>query len=354
MTATREQEREISLVGVFVVLLRQRRVIALVAMLGVALGIAAGLLARRSYTASASFTLQTSDGGGLSRVAGIAAQLGLPTGLGGQTGQSPEFYADLLTSRQLLRQVVDTRFTSRQAGQERAETLIELLEVDGATPELKRERAADHLRDQVGAVATAKTGMVEVWCRLPEPGLAAQVLGRMLELLNDFNLRTRQSQARAERRFVEGRLKEVEGELRAAEDRLQAFLQRNRDFRNSPQLTFTVDRLQRDVAMRQQVYVGLAQSYEQSRIDEVRDTPVITMVETVATPVEPDSRRLLVRAILGLLLGGMLGVLAGFAREFSRRRREAGDATYDDLVTLRRQAMEDLKRPWRILRPAGP
>jgi uncharacterized protein involved in exopolysaccharide biosynthesis len=351
MTARDDQEPEVSLVGIFVVLLRQRRIITLVTVAGVVLGITAGLLAKRSYTALASFTLQSSDAR-LSRMAGLAAQFGFPAALGGELAPTPDFYANLLTSRQLLGQVVDTRFAISAPEGKREGTLAELLGVDAPSAQVRRERAIDQLRDHVGAVSSVKTGLVEVSSRLPTPELASQVLGRMLDLLNDFNLRTRQSHARAERIFVEGRLKEVEAELRAAEDRLQAFLQRNRDFRNSPQLTFEVDRLQRGVAMRQQVYSSLAQSYEQSRIDEVRDTPVFTMVETVSTPVEPDSRRLAVRAILGLLLGGMLGVLAGFGREFSRRRREAGDATFDDLVTLRQEALADIKRPWRILRPA--
>jgi uncharacterized protein involved in exopolysaccharide biosynthesis len=352
MTVTPQPEPGNSLVGVLIMLLRQRRVIASMMLLGTAVGIAAGLLARRTYTATASFTLQTSDAK-LSGVAGLAAQFGI-AGLAAGRTQTPDFYADLLTSRHLLRRVADTQYTVSEPGGGRTGTLAELLEIEASSPVLQRERTVDELRDNVGAVSSAKTGLVEVHVRAPAPDLASQVLARMLDLVGDFNLRTRQSQARAERQFVEKRLGEVERELREAEDRLQAFLQRNRDFRNSPQLTFAEERLEREVMMRQQVYSSLAQSYEQSRIDEVRDTPVITMVEAVAAPVEPDSRRLVVRGILGLFLGAMVGVLAALAREFSRSRREAGDASFADLAMLRRQALDDLTRLWPIRRPARP
>jgi len=90
---------------------------------------------------------------------------------------------------------------------------------------------------------------------------------------------TRQSQAAAERGFTEERMAEAQEELRAAENELQRFLQNNRQFQNSPELVFQHDRLQRRVAMRQQVYTSLVQSYEQARIDEVPNTPVITVVE---------------------------------------------------------------------------
>ena len=348
MTAESNHGGELSMVGVAIVLLRRRRTIAVVTLLAVILGIAAGLLAKRTYTASASFMPQSS-GEDLSRLSTIAAQFGVPA-LGGRAGQSPDFYAALVTSRQILGGVADSRFTLGDIGNaDRPGGLPEILRIREDSAPVRRERIVDALRDRVGAVADAKTGLVEVTVRMPRPDLSQQVLARILELLNEFNLRTRQSQARAERVFVEGRLGEVRGELREAEDRLQAFLTSNRDF-NSPQLKFQQDRLQREVQMRQQLVNGLVQSYEQSRIDEVRDTPVITVVESVTRPVEPDSRRLLVRAIVALLLGGMLGILVGFLREFAQSRRDAGDPTFHDLVLLRRQAVEDFKRPWRLLR----
>jgi uncharacterized protein involved in exopolysaccharide biosynthesis len=342
---------ELSLVGIAVVLLRRRRTIALVTLLAVTLAVTSGLLARRTYTASAALMPQSADAR-LSRLAGLAAQFGVPT-LGSQGGQSPDFYASLLTSRQLLGAVADSPLTVPAGAGTRRASLADLLLIGNEAPEIRRERAIDALRERVGAVADAKTGMVEVTARMPDPALSQQVVQRMIELLNEFNLRTRQSQARAERVFVEGRLQEVEAELRQAENRLQTFLQRNRDYSNAPQLRFEHDRLQQDVQMRRQVRTGLVQSYEQSRIDEVRDTPVITLVTEVTRPVEPDPRRLVTRAVVGMLLGGMLGVLLGFIREFARGRRESGDATFQDLIALRRQTWEDVKRPWRLLRPAG-
>lgn len=331
---------EMTLVGLGVVMLRRRRIIALITLLAVVLAVVAGYLARRAYTATASFIPQTTTNQ-LGRFATLAAQFGVPD-VSNQAAQSPDFYASLLTSRQLLGGVVDTRFPGG--------SVADWLKVKQPDPAIRRERTIDRLQDRVGAVADAKTGMVEVQARMPQPQLAELVVKRMLELLNDFNLRTRQSQARAERMFTEQRLGEVQADLRAAENRLQAFLQRNRDIFNSPQLKFEQDRLQREVSMRQDLYTNLAQSYEQSRIDEVRDTPVITVVEPVSRPVEPDSRRIVVRAVVGFLLGAMLGVVAAFFLEFGRSRREAGDTTYADLVALRRQAAEDLRRPWRLLR----
>ena len=124
-----------------------------------------------------------------------------------------------------------------------------------------------------------KTGVVELEVTAGNPGLAQEINQRLIDLVNEFNLRTRQSQAANERAFTERRLEEVRQELRATEDGLQSFLQRNRDYTNSPALTFQVERLQREVSMRQEVFTTLAQEFQQAKIEEVRDTPVITVVE---------------------------------------------------------------------------
>jgi uncharacterized protein involved in exopolysaccharide biosynthesis len=57
------------------------------------------------------------------------------------------------------------------------------------------------------------------------------------------------------------------------------------------------------------MYTTLTQAYEQARIDEVRNTPVITVVEPPESPVRPDSRRL----VSWLAVSLVVGVLAALA-----------------------------------------
>ena len=71
---------------------------------------------------------------------------------------------------------------------------------------------------------------------------------------------------------------------RARED----FLRQNRGFGNSPELMSEHDRLQRQVAMRQEVYTSLLRSQEQARIDAVRDTPLLAFIDT---PSERQNRK---------------------------------------------------------------
>jgi len=304
------------------------------------------LLMPRSYTVSASFVPQSRRSP--SGVSGLAAQLGIsvPT----EPGQSPSFYADLLKSRPILEAVAESRYTLVVDGDSVTGALANVLKIDDETEVLKRDAAVEELTKAVAVGVTTRTGVVSVDVKTRYPSLSEQISRRLLDLLNSFNLQTRQTQAAAERRFVEGRLQDAKEGLRHAEDALQAFLLRNRDFRNAPELSFQQDRLAREVAVQQQVYATLAQAYEQARIEEVRDTPVITVLASPQLPARPDRRGLIKKGFLALLIGGVLGFLVASWREYVRDARLDEPSVFDRFAMLRRDVRDDLRQPWRLVR----
>jgi uncharacterized protein involved in exopolysaccharide biosynthesis len=340
-------EEELSFLRVANVLLRHRRMVVAWGLLLMALVAGLTLYFPRTYTARSTFMPQTRKQS--SSLSGIAAQFGLamPTT---EASQSPAFYADLVQSRGLLGSVVDTPFEyETEDGTKVKGTLTDFYKSKGKSPALRRDAAIRRLADDVDASTVQKTGVVDLSVTVTQPALAVQINQRLLELLNEFNLKSRQSQAGEERRFTERRLGEVKQDLRAAEDRLQQFLQRNRDIRNSPELTFQADRLQREVAMQQDVYTTLAQAYEQAKIEEVRDTPVITVVQQAEFPVRPDRRGLVIKSILGLMGGLLVGAALAFWRSYTTNTASLATTEAAEFAVLRRQAAGDLLRPWRPL-----
>ena len=79
------------------------------------------------------------------------------------------------------------------------------------------------------------------------------------------------------------------------------------------------------------------QALDEARISEVRDTPVITVLQAPFLPPGPDDRSLLLAVALGLVLGGMGGVVLAFVVE-AVRRPAPGDP-----------AREDFQRAWNAL-----
>lgn len=328
------------------VLLRRRRLLVVLSVAVAVLAVGHGLVSDVSYSSSGSFTSQ-GQGGQISRLGGLAAQFGINLPDVG-AGESPQFYADLLHSTHLLGQAVDRLYRVEApdgSGEDTLEgNLVELYQIVGESPRLRRDAAIERLRSQVAVETLEQTGVVRFTVTAPWASLSRQLADRLIELVQHFNVERRQSRAEEEREFLAGRVEEAEEELLALEDSLEAFLENNRSFDNSPTLRFRHDRLQRRVSLQQQVYTSLAQSLEEAKIQAVRNTPVITVVEPPREPARPDSRMLAVRGVLGLLLGGMLAVFWVFGlRLMADARRDETDQ-YEEFERLRQETVEDLRR----------
>ena len=313
----------LSLVGLLNVLLRYRRTIAWSA-LGVAAVVAViTFVSPRRYASSGAF-MPTNPSGNLSQLAGLASQFGVNVG-SAASGTSPEFYGSLLNSPAILRDAVRSHYRFSVAGDTLDGTIPSLLGTPGDNEAQQVAYASKWLSRATAVSVDKETGIVTVTVTTQWAGFSQEIASRLLDLVSRFNQEVRQSQAKAEREFVEGRLADATRELRAAEGALQQFMQRNREFQNSPALTVEYQRLQREVSLRESLQTSLAQSYDQARINEVRDTPVVTILEKPILPPLPVPRRLIVKTILGFLFGAAAAIVFAFSRDFFRRARSAPD-----------------------------
>jgi uncharacterized protein involved in exopolysaccharide biosynthesis len=327
-------QRETSVLSVLTLLLRERGIIVGAMSLALMAAVGVVLLKQRTYTTSFSFVPQVSQDQSRAGLASLAGQLGVSIGGAAGGTQSPQLYADLLRTRETLEPIIRDS-VSLGSGRGRV-ALPTFLRASGDRQEVVMENALKALRERISSnVAIRTTGMVSVAVSTPEPSVSLEIATRLLKGVNDFNLKTRRSQAGEERRFTQARLVEARQSLRDAEDVLQSFLVANRQFSNSPQLEFQRTRLERDVGLQQQVVSGLAQSFEEARIREVRDTPVISVIERPALAALPDPRGGLVIVTIGAVIGLLLGILGALLRDTLRRFREleGDDPDVSRLVT---------------------
>jgi uncharacterized protein involved in exopolysaccharide biosynthesis len=170
--------------------------------------------------------------------------------------------------------------------------------------------------------------------------------------VNWFNLRTRQTNASAERKFTESRMNELRGEVGVAEAAMQRFLEVNRQQYLSPALEIEKGRLERGVALAQQTYNQLAQAYEHARIDEVRDTPLITVIQQPRVPVRPDARGLVSKTILAFILTLLIGSVAAIVWQVIRWARWSRDDDAMEFNSLVADSWRDVHRLKSFLRRA--
>lgn len=337
---------EATLFSVIIVLLRARRMIVAGALIAATMTALTLLLTTRTWVSTSSFMAESRRLPG--NISGLAAQFGLSVP-GGDLGQSPSFYADLATSRELIGRIVDGRYAFLSDSGAVDGTLVDIYRSKGRTAELRREAAIRELLTHIAANPNNRTSVVRVSVTTEHPELSLQINQRLLTLLDEFNKVRRRSQATAERTFTEVQAESARHAVVAVEDRLQRFLTRNRDYRNSPELTFQQERLAREVAMRQQIYTGLAQAAEQAKLDEVRDTPVLTIVESPFRPIRPQSQGLVFKTVAGFIVGAGLLFIFALVRSRLTRGRQEGAEEIAEFDALRRAALADLRSPRRWL-----
>jgi uncharacterized protein involved in exopolysaccharide biosynthesis len=314
---TPQRDGEISLLGLAAVLLRWRGRIVIFALVGGLLGLTQGLLSTRVYQSTATFIPQGSEGPA-SGLAAAVGQLGIRIPSGG--GWGPATYVELFHSRALLAPLVlDTVVVAEQGGKRVA--VMDLLGSTSGPLASRVDETIQALGTLVSADEVKSLGAVSVAVTTPWPSVSYALADKLVRGVNQFNLATRKAQSTPEREFIDERVAEAEKNLQGSEERLKDFLQRNR-VSTSPELVLERDRLQRDVQLKMALYTSLLQSREEARIKEIRDTPVITVIEPPRIPVVGQPRGTISKAVLGAFAGGVLAVfLALLSHAIARARR---------------------------------
>jgi len=322
------------------VLLKGRRWLLLGGLLGGALGIAVGLTTTRQYRTTATLLPEGSEAN-MSGLAAAASQFGLRMPSGG-SAWTPAVYHRMLQTVAFYRSIAHDSITVTERGGASI-ALIDLLKIEGATPQIRHEKAQRRLVLLVAARELKTVGSVEVAVSTEWPSVSLALANTIVAQLETMALSTRQGQASAERRFIDTRVTEALRGMRDTEQRLVVFNERNR-IATAPGLVLSRERLQRDLSIRSQVYTTLLQSQEELRVREARDTPMLTVLERPALPVLPESRRTALKGAIGGMTGGLVILLWLLTRALLTRTRndarEESSEFFDlvDTLTRRRAA----------------
>ena len=334
-----QDEREVSLLALAGVVVQWHKFIIGLAAIGAMIGLVSAQTSPQLWTSSAVFIPQGSEGGGSSGgLAFAASQFGVNVP-GGGSGWGPAMYVELLRSRALLEPLgLETVVVAEDKN--RSIRIVDLFKVKAPTVKRQTEITSSIISEMVEAKEEKKLGAVRISTTSRWPSVSYQLTQRLLERMNAFNIELRQSQAAVERKFVEAQSADAKMALLLAEERLRAFTQSNRQYSGSPELSLERDRLQRDVTLRQELYTSWLKSREEARIREVRNTPVITVLEDPRLPYIPESRHTVPKIIRGGFLGGLLAVVIAFLVE--------------GLAGLRRSPGRDAQEFFQLIQDASP
>jgi len=284
--------------------------------LGAAVGVTVALTLPGQYTSSARFIAQGASASLLpSALQGLAASVGIGTA----KDYSPQFYADLVTSDPVLTATLGRRYPVPGSGGAVRHSYVEIEGLQGKGGGAQEiDAALRHLRTRVAAQADVRTNIISISVTARYAELSRDLAQALLDALDSMNISFRQEQSRELRQFFESRATDAQRELDSAETALRHFLERNRVTQNSPLLTFEQARLTRTADLKRTVYTTVVQHYEEAKMQEARNVPVLTVLSRPAVPVRRSGppRRLIVAT--GFMLGLLLAV--GHQTLVTRRR----------------------------------
>ena len=278
----------------------------LLSLIGALAGVGIALRVPSQYTSSASFIAQGSSVSLLpSALQGIAASVGFGTA----KDYSPQFYADLLSSQPILVAAVSHRYPVETGEAVTARTYLDIEAVGGRDSAAQLEAGVRHLRRRISSRADVRTNIISLSVTARYPTLSRDLSRVLLDALDSMNISFRQEQSRELREFFESRVADARRELDSAENALRQFLEHNRVIQNSPLLQFEQMRLTRAADLKRTVYTTVVEQYEEAKMQEARNVPVLTILTAPVLPTRKSGppRRFIV--VSGLIAGLLLAVL---------------------------------------------
>jgi uncharacterized protein involved in exopolysaccharide biosynthesis len=291
-----------------------------------------------SFVANSSANKMQSAIGGSGALAGLASQFGVQGA--GDPSESPQFYIELIQSRELLTRLLDSRFRDPRASTDRdSATLLSILHIRTRDPQRKLEIGIKQMSAAIRGNFDTKTNLVWLTVDARWPALSAAVANRSLELVAKFNQEQRTSRMRSKRVFLEARVDSAQTQLRDAEEKERIFYEENRLWRNSPGLVFAEGQLRREVDIDTDLYLTLKRQLEMARIDEFNDAALITVVDSAVPPRKAQWPRYGLLSFSALFVGLLLGgFFAGSAAVFDDWRDRNPDRS-----TAIGQALRNMK-----------
>jgi len=274
----------------------------------------------RSYISINPVNDQSTSASGLQ---GIASTFGMDIG---DNNNSSFYIPDIVNSRILKEAIIYNKWNT-QAGSDSL-NLISYWEIDKDSGFSFRslfvnnkyiikdvkylEAALEKLTEQI-SVTEEESGLIIISVLMEEPQLAADISNFIARYIKDYISEIMLLHSSKHRKFIEERLENSKLELSLSEEQLTQFRKKHPFAMDTPDLQLQRGRLIRNVEVNQQVYITLRQQYEMARIDELKETPVINILDKGQISMKKEKPRLGLIILSSLILGFSLTFFSIFS-----------------------------------------
>jgi len=252
------------------------------------------------YYRSTTTILPETEKNKLSSIGGLSDLAALAGVNVASEGSLAKLYPTIIRSEAVLRDVIyadyeTTRFPT-------SANLLTIWNFNEKTPERSFEVGLAYLRENLDITLDNKTSVVAVSIETREPKLSADILNNITAALDRFIRSKKMSTAGDQRKFIEGRMREVSQDLERSEDALRDFREKNRRVGDSPELQLEQGRRIREVEINTTLYTELKKQYEIAKIEEIKNLPIINIMDAARPAAKNDSPKKTVIVVTSFIL----------------------------------------------------
>ena len=334
------EEDTISLSDILLVLAKQLKLLIITPLVfGVITAFYVLFMVGPTYVSSAKI-MSSSGGSSTSQLQGLAAQFGVAVPGGSEGAQW--VYPEIVKSRTLAKSVLKRKFDTNEYGPQKS--LLQILTYGDEEPTVSIDTLEIH-------GANALIGMIEIerqgsFYNLSvstfEPQFAADLCAVLIEELDRHQREYKTEKVKETRLFIEGRIIDIQKELESAEENLKVFRDRNRQIGQSPALLLEQQRLTRETSVLTGVFTTLKQQLEMTKIEEVKESTLIQVLDPPIAPFHRDSPNRRLSVLLSLILGFGFAVVVAFVKEYASNSDDDEKGKLREITELMKSNISDL------------
>lgn len=168
------------------------------------------------------------------------------------------------------------------------------------------QKALDEVSKITNVTVDPKTGLVIIEVELKEAVLVAQVTTKVVDMLQHYVIEYKTKQVVQNLAFIKGNYIEKSIEFEKAQKALYDYRDKNRNV-ISERTDIQYQRLSDTYDLASSVYKGVAQQYEQVKLQVKEETPVFSIIEPVQMPFEKSAPKSLMIVVFSLIFGAVFG-----------------------------------------------
>ena len=315
---------EINLIDIYFLIKKNIKVIYLSTMLSISLTVLYLAVTPTLYTSYISIypiNDESAIDGAMGNLKGIASSIGL--NLGGQAN-TLYYIPDIVESRKLQKDIILNNWKVEKFKEK--VNLIEYWEIDSednnvlldwvrgiflerdfSADKMDMEIAIEYLKDRI-FYDELESGLIKIQVLMEEPQHSADIANYISLYIDKYIGNDITLQSTKYRIFLEDRLDAAKIELNNSEELLTTFRKNNPIALDNPDLQLDRLRLIRDLEVNQEVYLTILTQYEIAEMEELKDKPIINILDSADSAVKKYSPKIIKLLFIGIFVGIVLGI----------------------------------------------